>query len=197
MIYFRDRLLTTLRPDEIARAGIARTFQITRLFFQLSVLDNVLLAKSHPGERLSVPFLAPRRMRACERSYRDECLHLLELVGLAEKQRVPAATLSYGQQKLLEIARALAMEAEQLLLDEPVAGVTPSMRQSIKELLIFLKGQGKTILLIEHNMRFVMNICDRVIAMHQGRVIADGSPNEVQQASQVREAYLGETVEHD
>lgn len=191
MIHFLDRSIATLRTDEIARSGISRTFQITRVFSQFSVLENLLLAKPHPGERLGVLFFARRHMHACELQYQEECMQLLELVGLAEMCDMPAANLSYGQLKLLEIARVLGSGARLLLFDEPVAGVSPFMRERIKELIFSLRDRGKTILMIEHNMRFVMGICDRVLAMHQGTIIADGAPEEVQRAPQVRESYLG------
>lgn len=176
----------------VANSGMARTFQIIRLVRRLSVLDNVLLSfRQHPGEELLNVFFRPRVCTACETKNRATAISLLEYVGLAESRNNPAEELSYGQQKLLNIACCLASGAELLLLDEPVSGVAPEMIEKIAAVLRDLPAKGKSVMLIEHNIDVVMRLCGRVIFMDAGTTVCEGTPIEVRNNPRVIEACLG------
>ncbi len=184
-IMFRHHALVGLEPFEIARLGIARTFQLTRLFKNLSVRDNLLLALQTNDQDLVHSFVKSTQPS-------DAALHpALHTVGLAKPLDQPAGNLSYGQKKLLELARCLLQPHELILLDEPVAGVNPALRLQIADTLKRLRAEGQTILLIEHDMDFVMNLADSVVVMHKGQVIANGPPDIVRKNPVVLEAYLG------
>jgi len=192
-IEFKGEPLTDLRPFEINRVGLARTFQMLRLFSRLTVIENLMVA--HPGatERPWDRLFRPLRVRDEEAAKERRAHGLLEMVSLEGKQDAEAGDLSYGQQKLLDIARCLATEADVLLLDEPVAGVNPRIRDHIKRLLAELKGEGRTILLIEHDMTFVMELADTVIVLDHGEKIAEGPPARIRKDRRVIKAYLGAT----
>jgi ABC-type branched-subunit amino acid transport system ATPase component len=185
-----ERELTGLAPHRIARLGIARTFQDLRLISQVTVLENVLLARPNQrGERL-LPALVCFGVCQEEACNREAALKLLDIVGLTDKAGELAGELSYGQQKLLTLACCLATEATIFLLDEPVAGVYPEMIQTILGLLSRLRDQGKLIVFIEHDLAAVRQIADQIIVMDEGRIIAQGKPTEVLERQEIIEAYV-------
>ncbi|HOC29453.1 MAG TPA: ABC transporter ATP-binding protein [Treponemataceae bacterium] len=182
------------KPHQLAKLGIARTFQNIRLFGNLSVLDNVLIA-IHMQRRigpLDAIFRTPAFYRDDER-LRKKAVELLELFRIADKQDESASNLPYGEQRKLEIARALATDPALLLLDEPAAGMNPQETRELMELISFIRKRfDLTILLIEHDMKLVMGICERLIVLDYGRVIATGVPEEIRDNPAVIKAYLGE-----
>jgi branched-chain amino acid transport system ATP-binding protein len=176
----------------VARAGIARTFQNIRLFAEMSVLDNVRVGR-HVRTRVGwwqALLRTPAFVRE-ENAIEHDALQLLDFVGLKDQAHRMARTLSYGDQRRLEIARALATEPKLLALDEPAAGMNATEKVALRELIERIRSQGKTILLIEHDVKLVMGLCDRVTVLDQGHLIAQGSPAEVQANPAVIDAYLG------
>ena len=190
-VLFQDRNLTRFSPHKRARLGIARTFQNLRLIRRISVLENVLLFfQEQRGERLSNIFFRWGKCRVQEARNRDKAVSLLQQVGLGHKAHDPAEALSYGQQKLLSIVCCLAADAQAILLDEPVAGIAPEMIDRILEVIRGLPKQGKSVMLIEHNLDAVMQVCSRVVFMDAGAKISEGTPQQVRDDPRVIEAYI-------
>jgi ABC-type branched-subunit amino acid transport system ATPase component len=185
------RRIDRSKPHIIARAGLVRTFQTPRALTRMTVLENILVAAPrNPGEHLG-RMLASRARRR-EREVRARALELLELVRLDGYAGSLAGTLSGGQRKLLDLVRALMVEPSILLLDEPMAGVTPGLRVELLEHILQLRTRdGITLLIVEHDLDFVMRASDRVVVMNDGQVIAEGTPDEVRDNERVVDAYLG------
>lgn len=192
-IRYKDTQLIGLQPHEITRLGIARTFQNIRLFPTLTVLDNVRIAyHTHAGYSTFDAITHNRNYQKAEKELTEKAQEFLSVFNLHTRQGEIAKNLPYGEQRRLEIARALAASPELLLLDEPAAGMNPKEVASLMELIHFIRERFKlTILLIEHQMRVVMGICERITVMDFGEVIARGTPEEIQNNEKVIEAYLG------
>ena len=181
------RRIDRLAPHRIARAGLVRTFQTPRALTRMTVAENVLLATPrHPGEHLG------RSGRSREREAEARAGELLALVGLDAHAQALAGTLSGGQRKLLDLIRALMAEPRLLLLDEPMAGVSPTLRVELLQHILDLRERdGITLLIVEHDLDFVMGASDRIVVLNDGRVIAEGTPDEVRGDERVVDAYLG------
>jgi neutral amino acid transport system ATP-binding protein len=179
-------VITNLLPYRIFNRGVGRTFQLTRVFGRMTVMENMLVATPHERSWWGVAW-----RRAGSQGERKRAMELLEYVGIARLAGEPAANLSYGQRKLLELAYVLMSEPELLLLDEPAGGVNPTLLNAIGDHIKELNQQGRTFLVVEHNMEFVMGLCDRVTVMDHGSMLVSGRPEEVRGDPRVLDAYLG------
>ncbi len=190
---FSGKKLNGLKPHQIAGLGISRTFQNVELFAHMSVLENVMLGRHSrlQADIFQAGFRLPR-MRREERESRERAVAELQFMGLADKASLDALSLPLGEQKLLEIARALATEPKLLLLDEPAAGLNPRDTALLSETILKIRERGITVLLVEHDMNLVMEISDVISVLNYGRKIAEGSPREIQRNPEVIAAYLGE-----
>jgi branched-chain amino acid transport system ATP-binding protein len=187
-VYFEGKDITGLEPSRFAHAGIAKSFQITNLFPRLSVHENVRVAT----QAMRAPFnIWSPRASLTELSEKADAL--LALVGLTERRNEIAENLAHGDQRALEIAVALSCDPRLLLLDEPTAGMSPEEARAMMNLILRLH-QERTVIVVEHRMKLVMGISDRIIVLHQGRLLAEGSPDEIRAHEEVRRVYLGHTI---
>ena len=185
-----------LRADQVFNAGLGRTFQIPKPFLEMTVLDNVMLAvRAQAGESLWANWLSPSRVAVQEREVRAKAVHWLDFVGLSKLAAEAAKVLSGGQRKLLELARVMVSEPKIVLLDEPGAGVNPALLDMIVDRIGVLHQQGTTFLIIEHNMDLVASLCNPVMVMAQGKLLASGTASEVLSDPRVIEAYLGDVTD--
>ncbi len=192
-VIFDGEPIQQLQPYQIAQQGMVRTFQVARTLSRLSVMENMLLAaQKQTGENFWRVWFQAHQVTAEERQLRQQAIALLESVGLAHMANEYAGALSGGQRKLLEMARALMTQPKLILLDEPAAGVNPTLINQICDRILSWNREGMTFLIIEHNMDVIMSLCDRVWVLAEGRNLAVGTPAEIQRNPQVLEAYLGQ-----
>jgi len=191
-VLYEGEPLTGLRPFQVAERGIVRTFQKTNLFPQITVFDNVMIGLHLRAQsRLFSILVGDRRVREEEARMVRLAEETLAFVGLRHRRDEAASALPYGEQRLLELAIALAAQPRLLLLDEPASGMNPAEKSTVMGLIQRIREQGVTILLVEHDMRLVMGISDQIIVLHHGRVIAQGPPREIRAHPEVIRAYLG------
>ena len=198
-VYLNDARITNLAPDKVFALGIGRTFQLTRVFSRLTVMENMIVAAHHkersgqPGSRrVRNPFA-----RAGGPATRRRAMELLEFTGIAQLAGAPAETLSYGQRKLLELSYVLIADPEIILLDEPAGGVNPTLIGTIADRIRELNRRGTTFLIVEHNMEFVMGLCDQVTVLDYGNAVVSGPPDVIRNDPRVLDAYLGTAEEDD
>ena len=189
-IHFNQQPIHSLKPNQICRKGIGRTFQITRLFWRMTVLENMIV----PVRQIGWSTLLSKGVKRHEE---ERAMELLEWVGLSQYRNEEVRKLSFGQQKLVELMAVLMSEPDLILLDEPAGGVNPVMIEKMMTIVDELNAQGKTFLLVEHNMRLVMELCEHIIVLNYGQKIAEGAPAAIQNDPLVLEAYLGSSQNVD
>ena len=194
-ILFNGQDITKTTPDKVARMGMARTFQNLQLFKFMTVLDNVKIG-CHTVTKSSIfdAVLHTKRYHSDEKYAVERSHEVLEDIGLSEYSDTMAGNLPYGMQRKVEIARALALKPEILLLDEPAAGMNPNETKSLAEFILMLHEKGYTITVIEHDMKFIMGTCNRILVLNFGRLLSEGSPEQIQKDPKVQEAYFGKGI---
>ncbi len=191
-VFLDGEEITGRPPEEIARKGMARTFQNIQLFKYMTVLENVKIGNHiHSKTNMFDAIFHTGRYKQDEKEALERAEAVIEKVGIAEYRDVMAGTLSYGSQRKVEIARALALEPKILLLDEPAAGMNPNETQELSDFIKRINAEGYTIVVIEHDMKFIMNLCHRILVINFGKRICEGTPDEVRSNRQVHEAYFG------
>ncbi len=191
-IYFNGRRITGLKPDRIARLGAVRTFQLTNVFHEMTVLQNVTLGTHHNSGMGFFQFLLPSSKNSPKEDLgKEKALQVIDFMGLNEQTCMLAGSLPHGQQRRLEMAIALAAEPDLLLLDEPLQGMNQDEVREMLTKINKIRAKGTSILIVEHNMKAVTNVCDRVVVLDFGRKLDEGVPGTVMKNSQVIEAYLG------
>jgi neutral amino acid transport system ATP-binding protein len=192
-VIFAGEPIQQLQPHKVAQRGLVRTFQVARVLSRLSVMENMLLAaQQQTGENFWNVWLRPGQTSQEEKQQRERASEILDSVGLSPMAQSYAGALSGGQRKLLEIARAMMVQPKLILLDEPAAGVNPTLMNQICDYIVRWNQEGITFLVIEHNMDVIMTLCDRVWVLAEGRNLATGTPAEIQRDDRVLEAYLGQ-----
>ena len=196
-IHFQGQRIDGLNPHRIASLGVSRTFQTVELFGNMSVLENVMVG-CHPWTKAGLISSGLRwpKMKKEEAWVLEESLKKLELAGLQEKAHLPSTSLPLGEQKILEVLRALATRPKLILLDEPAAGLNESETQKMSELIYTIRDSGVTILLVEHDMSLVMKVSDEIVVINYGQKIAEGPPESIRSDGKVIEAYLGVEVDY-
>jgi neutral amino acid transport system ATP-binding protein len=195
-IVYKGKNISKLQPYQIARLGMIRTFQLTKVFDRMTVLENLLFsASSVKNDSLFRSLLSSNEQKNYEKDLNEEANKVMAELNISHMAESYARELSGGQKKLLELARSIIHKPEVLLLDEPLAGVNPKLAEDILNLIQKLSDDGIVIIMVEHNIEAVMQISDRVVVLAEGSLIADGSPNEVRNNSEVIEAYLGKDDE--
>ena len=191
-IYLNDKDISNFQPYKIARMGMVRTFQLTKVFDRMTVLENLLFSGSEiSNESLFKSIIKSKSQKNYEEHLRDKARDIMDELNILHMEDSYARELSGGQKKLLELARSIINEPEILLLDEPLAGVNPKLAEDILFLIKKLSNKGITILMVEHNIEAVMKISDRIVVLAEGSLIADGNPNDIRTDTNVIEAYLG------
>ncbi len=193
-VYFGDKPITHYAPDKVFAAGIGRTFQLTRIFPRLTVIENMLIAAQAKDKQRN---LLSWFGKDAWTHHRRHAMDLLEFVGIERHAHVLSGSLSYGQRKLLELAYVLVADPQVILLDEPAGGVNPTLINHIADRIRQLNSQGKTFLIVEHNMEFVMGLCANITVLESGAVAASGPPDIIRTDKRVLDAYLGADLEED
>jgi neutral amino acid transport system ATP-binding protein len=196
-VWFGGRTITNAAPDKVFATGIGRTFQLTRIFARLTVLENMLVAAQAKQTENRPRNLLARFGKDAWTHHRRRAMELLEFVGIERHASLLAGSLSYGQRKLLELAYVLVADPAVILLDEPAGGVNPTLINHIADRIRELNSQGKTFLIVEHNMEFVMGLCSNVTVLESGAVAASGAPDIIRSDKRVLDAYLGVDLEED
>lgn len=187
-IYFNDQNITQIASHKRAKLGIARSYQAIRLFPELTALENIVIAFEENKEKLWHAFT---NHKPNQEKLKKRALKLLEEVNLEEKNNLKGYELSYGQKKLIEILRTKANDSQLILLDEPTAGINPTLIKKVTKIIRQFKEDGRTVLIVEHNMPFIMDLCETIVVMDQGKHLITGKPKEVQTNPEVLQAYLG------
>lgn len=198
-VWFKNHDITEMEPHRIAALGVARTFQLLRMFSEMTVLENLMVGHHvHVGYGPVAATLGLRLVEKEDRRVREEMMELLAIIGLADYAGLPASELSIGQRRLLALGRAMAMRPKLLLLDEPAAGLSPVNVDNLLRIVMHLKERyGLTVVIVEHILRVVMEVCGRVTVLDHGQKIGEGTPEEVRENHAVVEAYLGQEMDDD